>query len=58
MPGIDGVNEFTAAELEELFSDEFQSDTPPTEQETEPQKATDTEIEEKSVPALNAFVKN
>lgn len=37
MPGIDGVNEFTAAELEELFSDDIQSETPPTVTETEPQ---------------------
>ena len=38
----EGVNEFTAAELEELFSDEIQSDTPPTEQAADPQK--DTEV--------------
>lgn len=43
MPGIDGVNEFTAAELEELFSDDIQSDTPPTVTETDPQPATDTD---------------
>lgn len=58
MPGLHGVNEFTAAELEELFSDELQSETPPTEQETEPQK--ETEVEDKSsakVENTKAFAK-
>ena len=58
MPGIDGVNEFTAAELEELFSDDIQSETPPTETETDPQQA--TEVEEKSstdVDKTKAFAK-
>lgn len=58
MPGIDGVNEFTAAELEELFSDDIQSETPPTETETDPQQA--TEAEEKSstdVDKTKAFAK-
>lgn len=32
-----GVNEFTAAELEELFSDELESETPPASSETNPQ---------------------
>lgn len=40
MPGIDGVNEFTVAEIEELFNDELESETPPTE-ETNPQDASD-----------------
>lgn len=41
---IDGVNEFTAAELEELFSDELESDeSPQTEKEVEPQTDTETE---------------
>lgn len=59
MPGIDGVNEFTAAELEELFSDEIQSDTPPTEQETEPQKETEVEEQKSSSKVENtkAFAK-
>lgn len=40
---LDGVNEFTAAELEELFSDEFQSEPLPTNGETNPQNKTDDE---------------
>lgn len=38
MPGTIDVNEFTAAELEELFSDESQSESSQTKQTTEPQK--------------------
>lgn len=60
MPGIDGVNEFTAAELEELFSDDIQSDTPPTEKETNPQHNTDTDGKEKldvDVDKTKAFAK-
>lgn len=38
--GTNGVNEFTAAELEELFSDDIQSEPPTTGTETEPQKET------------------
>ena len=41
-----GVDEFTAAELEALFSDETQSDTPPTVQETKPQDDTTTTDED------------
>jgi hypothetical protein len=52
MPGLDGANEFTAAELEELFSDELQSETPPTEKETEPQK----ETEEKTIEQVSSDV--
>lgn len=59
MPGNDGVNEFTAAELEELFSDEFQSEPPQTEKPTEPQKEekpTD-ENEASKVDTTKAFAK-
>ena len=38
----DGVNELTVAELEELFNDETQPETPPVVEETEPQKPTET----------------
>lgn len=58
MSGLNGVNEFTAAELEELFSDELQSETPPTVQETEPQQ--ETKVEEQSsteVDKTKAFAK-
>lgn len=34
---LDDVNEFTAAELEELFSDDVQPETPPVSSKTEPQ---------------------
>lgn len=43
MPETIDVNEFTAAELEELFSDESQSESSQTKQTTEPQKETSTE---------------
>lgn len=58
MPGLNGVNEFTVAELEELFNDEFQSETPPTVQETAPQQ--ETKVEEQSsteVDKTKAFAK-
>lgn len=32
MPGIDGVNEFTIAELEQLFDSEFEQVPPPVEE--------------------------
>ena len=31
MPGMDGVNEFTIAELEQLFDSEFEQVPPPVE---------------------------
>lgn len=59
MPGIDGVNEFTAAELDQLFSDEFEQETPPAGKETEGQ--TNTESDGKSaeteVDKTKAFAK-
>lgn len=58
MPIIDGVNEFTAAELEELFSDESQSETPPTETETDPQPDTEESTSaQSSVDTTKAFAK-
>jgi hypothetical protein len=59
MPGIDGVNEFTAAELEELFSDDIQSETPPTSNETDPQNPIDDDVATKSpeIDNTKAFAK-
>lgn len=56
-----GVNEFTVEELEELFRDDIQSETPPTEpKKTEPQNETETETTEKpagEVDKTKAFAK-
>lgn len=56
-----GVNEFTAEELEELFRDDIQPETPPTEpKKTEPQNETETETTEKpagEVDKTKAFAK-
>ena len=56
MPIFEGVDEFTAAELEELFSDELQSETPPTSNTTEPQN-TATEKTDADVDKTKAFAK-
>ena len=56
-----GVNEFTVEELEELFRDDIQSETPPTEtNKTDPQDETKTETTEKPVEEVDktkAFAK-
>ena len=59
MPGIDGVNEFTAAELDQLFSDEFEQETPPASKETEGQTNTesDSKTAETEVDKTKAFAK-
>lgn len=56
----EGVNEFTEAELEELFRDEFESETPPTEEEAAPQTDTTTDNEQSAgtnVDTTKAFAK-
>lgn len=49
MPGIDGVNEFTIAELEQLFDSEFEQVPPPVEEKTDAQGA-DDDKKEQNVP--------
>lgn len=49
MPGIDGVNEFTIAELEQLFNSEFEQVPPPVEEKTDAQGA-DDDKKEQNVP--------
>ena len=46
MPGIDGVNEFTIAELEQLFDSEFEQVPPPVEEKTDAQGANDDKKEQ------------
>lgn len=60
MPGNIDVNEFTADELEELFSDETQSESSQTEQTTDPQKeeqSTEQKKETTDVDKTKAFAK-
>ena len=52
-----GVNEFTAAELEALFSDENQPETPPAGNEAESQQATDNKGNNVDVDKTKAFAK-
>ena len=55
-----GVNEFTAAELEELFNDDIQSESPQTEKQTEPQnkeQSTEQKNETTDVDKTKAFAK-
>lgn len=52
-----GVNEFTAAELEALFSDENQPETPPAGKETESQQATDNKGNDVDVDKTKVFAK-
>ena len=46
MPGIEGANEFTVAELEQLFNSELEQETPPAGKETEAQNNEGKEGEE------------
>lgn len=62
MPDIEGANEFTAAELDLLFSDEFEQETPPAEKKTEGQMETEgqqgeTKPVESAVDTTKAFAK-
>lgn len=61
MPGLEGVNEFTVAELEQLFNDELEQETPPAVEETSAQKdegnAVDQTPAEPEVNKTKAFAK-
>lgn len=61
MPGIDGANEFTVAELELLFNGELEQETPPAVEETGAQKdegeGTEQKPAEPEVDKTKAFAK-
>lgn len=54
---LDGVNEFTAAELEELFSDDIQSESQQAKEETNPQQEAKEEAASTEIDKTKAFAK-
>lgn len=54
---LDGVNEFTAAELEELFSDDIQSESQQAKEETNPQQDAKEETVSTEIDKTKAFAK-
>ena len=54
---LDGVNEFTAAELEELFSDDIQSESQQTKEEADPQQEAKEEAVSTEIDKTKAFAK-